>query len=76
MPSPGAREHALPGKECVVTVRDRRADVLVSDEELARRSVAAGQSTRRGYAALYQQEILQAGLRLRLRFPAPHAMRR
>jgi dihydroxy-acid dehydratase len=55
-----ARKHALPAKECVVTVRDRRADLLVSDEELARRSVVAGQSTRRGYAALYQQEILQA----------------
>jgi dihydroxy-acid dehydratase len=43
-----------------LSVRERRLDLLVSPEELARRPVRPPPMPERGYARLYQREILQA----------------
>jgi dihydroxy-acid dehydratase len=48
------------GDRIRLSVKERRLDLLVAPEELARRSVALPPAPDRGYAALYQREILQA----------------
>src|SRR5713101_8076831 len=48
------------GDRIRLSVEQRRIDLLVSDEELARRKTAPAAIPERGYAALYRREILQA----------------
>src|SRR3981081_2436312 len=48
------------GDEIKLSVRERRIDVMVAPEELARRKTAPAAIPERGYARLYRREILQA----------------
>jgi dihydroxy-acid dehydratase len=48
------------GDRIRLSVRERRLDLLVEAEELARRPVPPPPVPERGYAALYRREILQA----------------
>ncbi len=48
------------GDRIRLSVKERRLDLLVSEEELARRECITRVRMIRGYAALYQDEILQA----------------
>jgi dihydroxy-acid dehydratase len=48
------------GDRIRLSVRERRLDLLVPPDELARREVAPPPVPARGYAALYRREILQA----------------
>jgi dihydroxy-acid dehydratase len=48
------------GDRIRLSVRERRLDLLVEAEELARRPAAPPPVPERGYAALYRREILQA----------------
>ena len=48
------------GDRIRLSVRERRLDLLVEPEELARRQVSPPPFPERGYAALYRREILQA----------------
>jgi dihydroxy-acid dehydratase len=48
------------GDRIRLSVKQRRLDLLVAPEELARRPVAPPPMPERGYARLYRQEILQA----------------
>jgi dihydroxy-acid dehydratase len=48
------------GDRIRLSVQDRRLDLLVPPDELARREVAPPPAPARGYAALYHREILQA----------------
>ncbi len=48
------------GDRIRLSVRERRIDLLVPPDELARRPAAPPPSPERGYAKLYRQEILQA----------------
>ncbi len=48
------------GDRIRLSVAERRLDLLVGPEELARRSVTAPPLPERGYAQLYRREILQA----------------
>jgi dihydroxy-acid dehydratase len=48
------------GDHIRLSVAERRLDLLVGQEELARRPVAAPPIPERGYAQLYRREILQA----------------
>jgi len=48
------------GDRIRLSVADRRLDLLVAPEELARRPFAPPSLPERGYAALYRREILQA----------------
>src|SRR5204862_78786 len=48
------------GDRIRLSVAERRLDLLVAEEELARRPVAHPPVPERGYAALYRREILQA----------------
>ncbi|HEX5452380.1 MAG TPA: IlvD/Edd family dehydratase [Stellaceae bacterium] len=48
------------GDRIRLSVRDRRLDLMVAPEELARRKAAPAPMPERGYARLYRREILQA----------------
>jgi dihydroxy-acid dehydratase len=48
------------GDRIRLSVKERRLDLLVAPEELARRKVAPVPMPERGYARLYRREILQA----------------
>jgi dihydroxy-acid dehydratase len=48
------------GDRIRLSVRERRIDLLVSPDELARRKAAPAPMPERGYARLYRREILQA----------------
>jgi dihydroxy-acid dehydratase len=48
------------GDRIRLSVKDRRLDLLVAPEELARRKTASAPVPERGYARLYRREILQA----------------
>jgi dihydroxy-acid dehydratase len=48
------------GDRIRLSVKERRLDLLVEPEELARRPVTSPPVPERGYAALYRREILQA----------------
>jgi dihydroxy-acid dehydratase len=48
------------GDRIRLSVKERRIDLLVSPEELAKRPVASPPVPERGYARLYRHEILQA----------------
>ena len=48
------------GDRIRLSVKERRIDLLVAPEELARRKTAAAPMPERGYARLYRREILQA----------------
>ncbi|HEY1795802.1 MAG TPA: dihydroxy-acid dehydratase [Stellaceae bacterium] len=48
------------GDRIRLSVKDRRIDLLVSDDELARRPAPTPPVPPRGYAQLYRREILQA----------------
>jgi dihydroxy-acid dehydratase len=48
------------GDRIRLSVTERRLDLLVEPEELARREVSPPPTPERGYAALYRREILQA----------------
>jgi len=48
------------GDRIRLSVAERRLDLLVAPEELGRRAVTPSPIPRRGYAALYRREILQA----------------
>jgi len=48
------------GDRIRLSVAERRLDLLVAPEELGRRAVTPSPVPRRGYAALYRREILQA----------------
>jgi dihydroxy-acid dehydratase len=48
------------GDRIRLSVQNRRIDLMVPDEELARRPVAPPPVPERGYAQLYRREILQA----------------
>ncbi|MGH7052243.1 MAG: dihydroxy-acid dehydratase, partial [Stellaceae bacterium] len=48
------------GDRIRLSVRERRLDLLVAPEELARRPVSPPPLPERGYARLYQRQILQA----------------
>jgi dihydroxy-acid dehydratase len=48
------------GDRIRLSVKDRRLDLLVPEEELARRPLAPPPMPERGYARLYSREILQA----------------
>src|SRR5262249_27494946 len=48
------------GARIRLSVKERRIDLLVSSEELARRPAAPPPAPERGYAQLYRREILQA----------------
>jgi dihydroxy-acid dehydratase len=48
------------GDRIRLSVKERRLDLVVSEEELARREQAPPPMPSRGYARLYRQEILQA----------------
>jgi dihydroxy-acid dehydratase len=48
------------GDRIRLSVAERRLDLLVPPEELARRPVTPPSVPERGYARLYRQEILQA----------------
>jgi dihydroxy-acid dehydratase len=48
------------GDHIRLSVKERRLDLLVAPEELARRPLAPPPMPERGYARLYQREILQA----------------
>jgi dihydroxy-acid dehydratase len=48
------------GDRIRLSVAERRLDLLVAPEELARRALTAPPVPERGYAALYRREILQA----------------
>src|SRR5437773_135029 len=48
------------GDRIRLSVKERRLDLLVAPEELARRKTATASIPERGYARLYRREILQA----------------
>ena len=48
------------GDRIRLSVKERRIDLLVAPEELARRKTASAPVPERGYARLYHREILQA----------------
>ena len=48
------------GDRIRLSVRERRIDLLVAPEELARRKAPPLPMPERGYARLYRREILQA----------------
>ncbi|HEX9536164.1 MAG TPA: dihydroxy-acid dehydratase, partial [Stellaceae bacterium] len=48
------------GDRIRLSVADRRLDLVVAPEELARRPISAPSVPDRGYALLYRREILQA----------------
>jgi dihydroxy-acid dehydratase len=48
------------GDRIRLSVKERRLDLLVAPEELARRKTAPAAIPERGYARLYRREILQA----------------
>jgi dihydroxy-acid dehydratase len=48
------------GDRIRLSVKERRLDLLIAPEELARRPVVLPPVPERGYAALYRREILQA----------------
>src|SRR5438045_1136760 len=48
------------GDRIRLSVKDRRLDLLVAPEELARRKTVSAPVPERGYARLYRREILQA----------------
>ena len=48
------------GDSIRLSIAERRLDLMVSPEELARRSVRPPPVPERGYARLYRHEILQA----------------
>jgi dihydroxy-acid dehydratase len=48
------------GDRIRLSVDERRIDLLVSDEELARRPVTPPPVPERGYARLYRNQVLQA----------------
>ena len=48
------------GDKIRLSVKERRIDLLVSPDELARRKAAPAPMPERGYARLYRREILQA----------------
>jgi len=48
------------GDRIRLSVAERRLDLLVGPEELARRQITPPSVPERGYAALYRREILQA----------------
>jgi dihydroxy-acid dehydratase len=48
------------GDRIRLSVKERRLDLLVAEDELARRPVAPPPVPERGYARLYRQQILQA----------------
>src|SRR6478736_3536935 len=48
------------GDRIRLSVKERRLDLLVAPEELARRKTASAPVPERGYARLYRREILQA----------------
>jgi dihydroxy-acid dehydratase len=48
------------GDRIRLSVKERRLDLLVEPEELARRQISPPPTPERGYAALYRREILQA----------------
>src|SRR3954449_323279 len=48
------------GDQIRLSVAERRLDLLVAPEELARRPIAPPPAPERGYARLYRREILQA----------------
>jgi dihydroxy-acid dehydratase len=50
------------GDRIRLSVRERRLDLLVAPEELARRAVGTRERPARGYARLYHDQILQAHL--------------
>jgi len=50
------------GDRIRLSVKDKRIDLLVAPEEIARRlaGLAPSEAPRRGYAALYQRSVTQA----------------
>ena len=58
--SGGPLAKAQNGDRIKLSVKDRRLDLLVSPEELARRPIPRPAEPERGYARLYHREILQA----------------
>ena len=50
----------MSGDRIRLSVRDRRIDLLVAEDELARRSGLAAPAPLRGYDKLYAREITQA----------------
>ena len=62
-PDAASRRAAGPGQNgdrIRLSVKERRIDLLVPPDELARRPVAPPPIPERGYARLYRNEILQA----------------
>ena len=64
------------GDRIRLSVAGRRLDLLVAPEELARRSVALPPVPERGYARLYQREILQADRGCDFNFLRKHPLNR
>jgi dihydroxy-acid dehydratase len=64
LPIPGklarAARQGQEGDRIRLSVAERRLDLLVAPEELARRPIAPPPVPERGYALLYRREILQA----------------
>jgi len=58
--SGGPLAKVLSGDRIRLSVAERRLDLLVGPDELARRPVGQPPVPKRGYAALYRREILQA----------------
>ncbi len=48
------------GDRIKLSVKERRLDLLVAEEELQRRPVAPASAPHRGYARLYHEQVLQA----------------
>ncbi len=64
------------GDRIRLSVNERRIDLLVPPDELARRKTAPVTMPERGYARLYRREISAGRPRLRFRFPAQTPARR
>jgi len=58
--SDGPLDKVRNGDRIRLSVAERRLDLMVPSEELARRPVSAPPVPERGYALLYRREILQA----------------
>jgi len=64
------------GDRIRLSVAERRLDLLVAPEEVARRSVAPPPVPERGYARLYRREILQADRGCDFNFLRKHPLNR